>query len=374
MAETSTTAARPAEAPLEIYHIASPLCDQDRATCTSILQSIQRDINCLSNENRAIRKRALLSIKSSTVDSKNKLNAAVMQAILHEILKPLLKKYEDPTEKCRELAIEIISSFLQEKPETSIYLPYIIPAYAHRLGQLEIKEPSEELRKILMDQLEQIINLAGNELSVYIEELTQVLTQAIVDPFPEVKRMGCRCTALLANAIPQQFHMVSERYTKPLLITLCHQHAKVRNVCIRAIGAVVLNGSSKMLEEFYTFMAQRTMDHNPTVRKSVYVIAARWLLNYKERYSYWHKIIPILLIGETDEVSELSNFVHEEFIKVGKQYEKENEQQLKDHIEFGSYRGSVPYGCIDLVQQNFSKIFPGLLKDLRDWGPDTRRQ
>ena len=41
-------------------------------------------------------------------------------------------------------------------------------------GQKEIKEPAEELRKAMMDQVEQVIGLAQRDLSVYIDELTQV--------------------------------------------------------------------------------------------------------------------------------------------------------------------------------------------------------
>ncbi|EGD79070.1 hypothetical protein PTSG_02038 [Salpingoeca rosetta] len=362
------------EAPLELFRVSTDLSDEDKATCKAVLQGIQRDLNCLSDDNRLVRKRAMLAIQEATVKKSSDLSPRVLHAVFNEILKPLLKKYEDSMEKCRELAIDTVSMFLALEPETSIYLPYIIPAYVLRLGQKEIKEPAEELRKMMMDQLEKVISLAQRDLSIYVDELTQVLVQTIVDPFPEVKRMGCRCTALLAKAVPDRFHMVSKQYAKPLLATLNHQHAKVRNVCIRAIGSVVQFGSSDMLEDFRTSLAQKTMDHNPNVRKSLYVIAGRWLQQYKERYSYWHKIIPILLSGETDDVQEIQTLARDEFRKAGTLYEQENEETLKEKLEFGSHTGDIPYGCIDLVQQNFSKIYPGLLKDLVDWSADTRRQ
>lgn len=36
----------------------------------------------------------------------------------------------------------------------------------------------------------------------------------------------------------------------------------------------------------------------------------------KDRYSFWHKIMPILLVGERDEVEELRVFAKEAFEKV----------------------------------------------------------
>ena len=49
---------------------------------------------------------------------------------------------------------------------------------------------------------------------------------------------------------------------------------KVRNVCIRAIGSVVQFGESELLDEFRVALAAKTMDHNPNVRKSLYVVRA----------------------------------------------------------------------------------------------------
>lgn len=45
-------------------------------------------------------------------------------------------------------------------------------------------------------------------------------------------------------------------------------------------------------------------------------IAGRWMLDLRDRYSYWHKILPILLSGETDEVEEVRDLARESFWKV----------------------------------------------------------
>ena len=72
------------------------------------MQGLQRDINSLSDDNRGTRKRALEKI-TKEVFSKAKFSAAVLQVTFEEILKPILKLFSDPTEKCRELSVQMVS-------------------------------------------------------------------------------------------------------------------------------------------------------------------------------------------------------------------------------------------------------------------------
>ena len=39
-------------------------------------------------------------------------------------------------------------------------------------------------------------------------------------------------------------------------------------------------------------------------------------MHFKDRYSYWHKIIPLLLSGEADEVQEVQTVAREAFHEV----------------------------------------------------------
>lgn len=72
-------------------------------------QSLQRDINCLADDNRGTRKRALEKITKELFSKKTKFSASVLQVAFEEILKPILKLFSDPTEKCRELAVQMVS-------------------------------------------------------------------------------------------------------------------------------------------------------------------------------------------------------------------------------------------------------------------------
>jgi dynein assembly factor 5 len=58
----------------------------------------------------------------------------------------------------------------------------------------------------------------------------------------------------------------------------------------------------------------------------------------------------------------------------GKQFEKENEDDFKDKMDFDrSDHEGRPFGCRELVQRNFSKLLPGILNDVGDWTVEARR-
>jgi len=41
---------------------------------------------------------------------------------------------------------------------------------------------------------------------------------------------------MLAKTVPEQFHMQSESLVSPLILTVSHQHSKVRIAAVTAIG------------------------------------------------------------------------------------------------------------------------------------------
>lgn len=213
----------------------------------AVIQGLARHINCLGEENKLSRRKALESIKKDTIGRKPALSQEENKPLLNEVLKPLLKEFSDPVEKCRELSIEVIREFLRRVPDTEDYLPFLIPVLVQRLGQQEITEPSEELRLSLVEFLKEILECSGKKLAVYLDDLIKILQRTIVDPYAEVKKISCNCASIVAKAIPEYFHAQSESLIKPLLLAIAHQHSKVRAIVIYTIGKTCLNFYSKSL-------------------------------------------------------------------------------------------------------------------------------
>jgi dynein assembly factor 5 len=212
------------------------MADGMNTTAETILQSTARHINCLNEDNRATRKRAIEGIRRETLGLNPKPSKEVLQEVFQQILKPLLKCLSEPVEKNRALSCAVVSDFLESIPQPVACLPYIVPVIVQRIGQQEIVETSEEMRLNLVRVLALIIGLAGKSNGVYLDDMIKIFQQTIIDPYPEVKKESCKCAAAVAKLVPEHFHMQSESLIKPLLQTLSHQHSRVRSCVIETIG------------------------------------------------------------------------------------------------------------------------------------------
>lgn len=360
--------------------MAADLSATEKETLEALMQSLQRDINCLADDNRGTRKRALEKISKELFSKKTKFSASVLQVAFEEILKPILKLFSDSTEKCRELAVQVVSEFAKQVTDLSQFLPYIIPTVVQRLGQPEIVESCEELRLYIVEMLCSVVEICCEKVGVYIDDMIKVLQRTLVDPFHDVRKESCHCTNILATAVPEQFYFQANSLVNPLLKSLSHQHSKVRVSCIKTLGIVINCGDGKNVDDVVSHLAQRTFDSAPTVRAAVTSIVGDWLLNLRDRYSYFHKLLPLLMTGLSDELPDIQSLAKELMSKVGEKYALENEEDLKDKINFEelpSYRLPTDMerpslGCRVLVQRNLSKILPAALRDMADWTTDTR--
>ncbi|XP_020503564.2 dynein axonemal assembly factor 5 [Labrus bergylta] len=350
----------------------------DEHAASEVLRGLARHLNCLNEDNKATRKRALELIKRETVDKG--LCSSVLQEVFSALLKPLLKCLSDPMERCRETAITTVTEFIRCVPRPEESLPYLMPCLAQRLGEKEILEPAEELRLSAVELLTLTVEVCGTHSAPYLNDMINILQRTVVDPFPDVKRESCKCTMSLAKSLPEHFHMQAESLVKPLMQTIAHQHSRVRVSVIEATGAVIQHGTGKNVDDVLSHLAQRLFDDSPQVRKAVTVIVGNWLLHMRDRYSYFHKLIPLLLSSITDEIPEIRLLAADLWKHVGAQWEKENEEDIKDKMDFlltppSFYPQGVErpgLGCRELVVRNLGRLVPAISHDVTDWLVPTR--
>ncbi|XP_013865552.1 dynein assembly factor 5, axonemal [Austrofundulus limnaeus] len=354
------------------------MASEDEHAASEVLRGLHRHLNCLNEDNKAARKRALELIKKETVDKG--LSSSVLQEVFSAILKPLLKCLSDPMERCRETTIVTMTEFIRCVPKPEDSLPYLIPCLAQRFGEKDILEPAEELRLLAVEMLTLTVEVCGTHLAPYVNEIINILQRTIVDPFPDVKRESCKCTVNFAKCVPEHFHMQAESLVKPLMLTITHLHSRVRVSTIEATGAVIKHGSGKNVNDVLLHLAQRLFDDSPQVRKAVTAVVGDWLLNMRDRYSYFHKFIPLLLSSITDEIPEIRLLAADFWKQVGTQWEKENEDDIKDKLDFlltpplhypeGVERPGL--GCRELVVRNLGRLVPAITHDMTDWLVPTR--
>ncbi|KAI4822332.1 hypothetical protein KUCAC02_007886, partial [Chaenocephalus aceratus] len=176
------------------------------------------------------------------------------------------------------------------------------------------------------------------------------------------------------------FHMQAESLMKPLMQTISHQHSRVRVSVVEATGAVIQHSNGKNVDDVLSHLAQRLFDDSPQVRRAVTVVVGDWLLQMKDRYSYFHKLVPLLLTCISDEIPEISCLAADLWKQVGAQWEKENEDDIKDKLDFlltqspfypqGVERPGL--GCRELVVRHLGRLVPAISNDITDWLVPTR--
>ncbi|XP_058013796.1 dynein axonemal assembly factor 5 [Ahaetulla prasina] len=359
--------------------MAEPGEEAPGASATELGQAVSRQLVGLQEESRSARLRALGALRALLTEGPP---PAVREVFGPALLRPLTRCLTgDPAERCRELALELLRLGLAQGAHPAEALPVLMPALAQRLGLPQGPgEACEELRLGLLQLLTELLRRCDRRaLAPFLPEAVGVLRAALLDPFPPAKREGCQAASAAAAALPDHFHLQSESLINPLMQAISHQHYKVRVAVIHATGSVIQFGNVKSLDDVLSHLAQRCFDDIPQVREAVISVVGEWLLHLRDRYSYFHKLIPLLLSGLTDEMHENKELALTYWKKVGLQWEKENEDDIKDKLDFYVEPSYYPpgltrpdLGCRELVTRNIFKILPGLCHDITDWVKGTR--
>ncbi|KAM6079461.1 dynein axonemal assembly factor 5 isoform 2-T2 [Theristicus caerulescens] len=308
-----------------------------------VAQALSRPLSCLQEPDcgRAARLRALEAIRAEVQE--RPLSGAVVQEVFGaQLVRPLARcLVGDAAERCRELALQLLRHGLSHGDRPGEALPVLLPALAQRLCPPQGFEPSEELRLGLVQLLSLLLQRCGASVAPYLTDVIRILQATLLDHYAE--------------------------------------HYRVRVDVIQATGAVIQFGNGKSVDDVLSHLAQRLFDEIPKVRHAVTTVIGEWLLHLRDRYSYFHKLIPLLLGSFTDEIPENMKLAWTYWEKIGLQWEKENEEDLKDKMDFSVSPSHYPegvtrpgLGCRELVSRNLSKILPGLCHDITDWVESTR--
>ncbi|XP_026725324.1 dynein assembly factor 5, axonemal [Trichoplusia ni] len=337
-------------------------------------------ITGLQSEAKADRKQALVKLNEEIFE--NPANSDCdLTLIFPEVYAYVLKSFSDPAEGCRETSALIISNFIEKLPLNDYYLTYILPVIVRRIGCPEIVEESEEIRLVLIELVHKILEKYKVTflLSPFINDFTNILTKTVTDPFPKVKLEACECIIMLTKVLQRDFHFQCESYVKPVLSNFAHQHFRVRVAAIKAIGAIVLAGNGKCFELSISPMAEKLFDENTQVRMQVTQEVGNWMMTYRDRYSFWHRMLPVLLTSLSDAMEEIRTTATTLWADIGLQYMEENEEDLKKKADFLK---DVPthypdvkrpnMGCRVLAQSNIGKIVPAICREMDSWQADAR--
>ncbi|XP_032665903.1 dynein assembly factor 5, axonemal isoform X2 [Odontomachus brunneus] len=336
----------------------------------------------LQADEKTRRKQALEEIIENISREKTSSRVDVLARIWESVHRYLVRILNDKAEICRDLTVGILRIFLEALPPDDKHIIYIIPIMSRRLGVQEQIEPSEEVRLKYVSFLRVIILKYKDLLAPYIPDITAIVTHTVTDSYPNVKKESCKCISDYVKTLPRHLYSQSEHLIKPILSNFTHQHYRVRLAAVETIGDVIRYGNSKSMEEVATSLAQRLFDQSGIVRKAVVQVSGHWLTELPDRYSWWYKILPLIMTGMHDELPEIRVKAAEMWDAAGKLYMEENmnDSKLKDKMDFLTedpehYPPDISrpnLGCRMIAQQNLCRLICGIAVELGDWLPDIR--
>lgn len=353
-------------------------------TPETFLAYIQRDINCLVEDNLGIRQKSLQKLERILVAQIDSLSTDIIDAVTDALLKPLLKRLKDKSEKCRELSVNILRSLIENTSDLSACLAYVFPTLVSRLGcedldgvahlpevmrpQPEQKpqeiatpvEPSEEVRFALARFVTALLaRCTETQVLAWIDEATGLLRAQCMDPYHEVKAVACETMISFCHNHTEMLLHFSLPMGRSLTSCLMHNHAKIRILALRALTAIFWCGVWKHNHEivqvlmawqdpnqvavkaFYeadtkvNYMSTLSFDRHPAVRRFWFETLSYWLLRIPDKVDHEPYIFPYLLTGLCDENEEIALQCFWLIEKCGEKYEEDNEADLRKTVQYG---------------------------------------
>ncbi|XP_031627918.1 dynein assembly factor 5, axonemal [Contarinia nasturtii] len=346
------------------------------------LEILCKNIQCADKSKRQAALNELLqsvSKQSTDEDLKNLLDLTYLH---------LVKCYTDKFEAIRSLAISIVNEFLKcFQTRNEFFLDYIIPTMRRRIGLPEMVEESEEIQLELLTQLGHIVekfqsNDTDTLMRIY-NDIMDILVRNLTNRYANAHRECCKAIQLLATATPS-FYMRAESLVDPLTELLCHRQSATRTIAVETLGVVCLyitNKNDKIVKSIVSISPLLT-DSVAAVRRMCGIIGCKWLIELRDRYSFFERIVPLVLCCLKDDLVDIREEINTHFIRCGEQFFDENQQELQrieliDHeYPCSNYVALVTktrptLGCRALVEKSL-RMINIIVKEMLDWKEPVR--
>lgn len=314
------------------------LLAEDEAAYSMLAMKLQRDINCLADPERGVRRRAMDKLSRALQAEAAGVSPAVLAKLCADNLQRALltSAGQDTVEKCREKALTLLL-FLAEKRALALsaqVLAELVALASSRLGKLPYPEHTEEIRLLLLQLVALYLKqLAGESEKVALRDVmadvANVLGKAALDPFPDVKKVVADCVIVIGNVWPRDLALQLGAVVRPLVTSLGHQHSRVRVCALQALEAAVPCVSEAlpelMKETLLPALGKALFDHAPSVRKQLALTLASWFQRIETIHQYETALLPLLLSGVVDESPEVREVTLTKLDELALKWEREDE-------------------------------------------------
>ncbi|XP_015037491.2 dynein assembly factor 5, axonemal [Drosophila pseudoobscura] len=327
-------------------------------------------------------KHMLVWVENNSYDNSTELLAQYFDRLyLH-----LLKCYHDRFESVRDGAVRLVDAYLDRLPPMDFNLLNVVSTLTERMGQAETVEPSEEIRYLYIGQLHLMVRKYAKMGNVGVFRecyhlVVKVLIKALKDDYPLVQREACSTlVALCRVAETTEIRPFTEQLAVALYGMLNHKHAPARISAVEALGRLSLHmdASAESMRRLFGEVSPLLMDRMPLVRREVGIMGVLMLMDLLDRYSFFERILPLVLCCLKDDSPDVRNHIHPLWVKCGKQYYEENEAELSQQeicdLPVDNYPKNVKrptIGCRGLVQRSL-RLLTLITRETTDWKDNVR--
>ena len=383
-----------------------------------LVASLQRDLHALGDSDRHVRRNALEALTSKLLSPGQAAAPPHELQVCSEQLQPvwctsagasvltptywrlltaqdacialaplLAQALADPADKCRERAAAFMRGLVLRLADPGPLLAAALPVLARRAVVPSTDgEPVEEIRLEHVAVLAAALESPGGAAAArqLISSATVLLSGAVRDPFSELARAGCACTASLARCVAPDAE--SAAHAVPALVdalaqpggALTHRHAAVRTAGIAALDALVHAGGQlgeTMLRAVPPCRAL-VQDASPAVRSALLQAAATWLAS--------PAIVPdpdaphvtsLLLLGCTDDAADVAKTALDgvEMAACCRLADSMADAEPAASVWLPPAFSRRPSSlCRALVAPQLAALVPAALADLKGWSPALR--
>lgn len=264
----------------------------------------------IQNQERMVRQRALKELLEFC-ETEGNLTTDNSIEVFDSVYLCLIKCYSDRLEMCRSLSCSVVSEIVKFLEHNDYYLSLLVPVIAKRLAAQDVVEESEEMRLQLLKQLNFIItkymdlNSSGtvrgcadgdDRLLKPYNDIVDILKTCLLDSYPAILKECCDIIKVTAVASPS-FHYRAEALADPLMGLLKHRQSPVRIAATEALGIVALNihSNGDLVKRIMKELSPLMMDPIPFVRRECGRVGCQFLMQLRDRYSYFERILPMVL-------------------------------------------------------------------------------
>ena len=357
----------------------------------------QRDLNCLSDLDRAVRKRAIIKLYSHISDcNPDEWTMEVQELFRREnAWRKLTVMLGDPSDLCREKSLAVVGVYLSREEADAHFVHQLVEALKQRMGVgiSAVLESSEELRHGLAEFTATALAPRAVKCTV-VEDVALLLVQFLGDGFHEAKKQACRGIVALTEQCNAD-HLATS-YAK--LVDACvealrHSHSRVRGAALSALSAVIqcVSLPSEVVgTQLVPAMQGLAADRSPELRSACFRACAAWLTSqidlHKGSSASCQRLLPVLLLGLTDVVDSIAlealNLVEE----VGSAYcahqsppcgsegpDPETEEESEAARKIAAANLPPPFNkrpspaARKMMRSEVQHVLPSVLRDAHEW-------